>query len=379
MLVMSPAFLRAEGGVFAGLELASTSIKGLTFSFQTVDSAGPQGVEKNVRLKRIQAEEENRPFISYRDGCRLSPKGLDELVTYTKVVLKKLQDGAAAQKLGALQLYAVGSSGLGSVCNREEIIERIQAATGLCMEFITASDEARYSLGFVLPRDRYRSVIADVGGGNTKIGYYVTLKGSKGDPQWHGMEVPYGSRTLKDEATALAKSSGTDYYTAVGTVIEQKVRPIIQQLKSEHSYLTGAPQIYMLGGAVWASSAWAKPTQTVEWAITSLRTTDFDEVLKSIRDDEQRTLKDTTLPKGTTVATKSSAVDVWEDVKKRLDPEMRYAGARLAQVLANEIGGRNPLIYFPVTATWISGYARQKFYDTRKGAPVCSASSKVAQ
>lgn len=203
----------AQELAFGGIELASSSVKGLTFVFQPGADASlttSGATARPERMKRLQYAERNASFISMRDGCKLSDKGVDLLLTDVKEVVSELREGAKTKNLGDLQLYAVGSSGLGAVCNRDQILQRIQAETGMCMEFITAADESRYSLGFVLPRDRYRSMVLDVGGGNTKAGYYVITKGAAWPPrEWHGLELGYGSRTLRDEALALTKVAST--------------------------------------------------------------------------------------------------------------------------------------------------------------------------
>ena len=377
VLAAASTIARAQTGVFGGIELASSSIKGLTFSFQTVEDSGPKGGGKNVRLKRLQYAERNTPFISMKDGCKLSARGLDLLASQTKEVIQELRDAAEEKGLGKLQLFTVASSGLGALCNTEEIIERVQEATGLCLEFISASDEVRYSLGFVLPRDRYRSLIVDIGSGNTKAGYYVTTKGANWPPQeWRGLNLKYGARTLKDEALALSKSASIDYFKAVDIVLEEKVLPEIKLLKSENAYFGNAPQVYMVGGSIWATSTWARPVQQIEWAISSLKTTDYADLLAAIKDDSFRKFRPSAFNRNTKNKTREDAESELLDVLKRFDKESLYAGVSLALYLTKQMSPKNSTIYFPTTAAWISGYARQKFDEARKGVPICAAGTK---
>ena len=386
-LLLAAASVSAQEVAFGGIELASTSIKGLTFVFQPGGEALPTGGVRPERMKRLQYAERNLNFISMRDGCKLSERGLTLLVKSTQEVIGELREGAKTKGLGALQLYGVGSSGLAGVCNREEIISRVQAATGLCMEFISASDEARYSLGFVLPRDRYRSLILDIGGGNTKAGYYVVTKGAVFPPrEWHGFEIEYGSRTLKDKALALMKEPRVDvqglplpaltYYEAVDAVLRREVLPKVQELMLENSALENFSQVYMVGGVVWATAVREKPVQQEEWAIASLSVNDFDKVLASIKDGTFGEFGDTDFGPKTAAKTRDDAIGELQDVQQRFDPQSLYAGVSLARfVVQHTMPGAR--LFFPTTAAWISGYAREKFRETGRSVPSCTVSGEA--
>ena len=320
-------------------------------------------------------------------GCKLSQRGLDLLAKDTEEVVSELREGAKTKNLGTLQLYGVGSSGLATVCNKDEVIAKIQERTGICMEFITASDEARYSLGFVLPRDRYRSLVLDIGGGNTKAGYYVVTKGAAWPPrEWHGFEIEYGARTLKDKALKLMASPrldaqgqalpAFDYYQAVDAVLQKEVLPRIEELKLENSALENFSQVYMLGGVVWATSTRMKPVQQEEWAISSLATGDFERVLATIKDGTFGEFSGTEFGPQVSRKTREDAENELQDVLQRFDAQSLYAGVSLARfVIQHTMPGAR--LYFPTTAAWISGYAREKFHETGRGAPVCAAAKAI--
>lgn len=380
--------LRAQEITFGGLELASTSIKGLTFVFQPgADATGKDGAHPD-RMKRLQYAERNANFISMRDGCKLSPKGMDLLIADTQAVIAELREGAVSKGLGNLQLYAVGSSGLGEVCNKDEILAKMQSETGLCIEFISAADEARYSLGFVLPRDRYRSLILDIGGANTKGGYYVVTKGANWPPrEWHGFDLNYGTRTLQNKAEALMKTStkdshgnpaaGLDYYQAVDAVLQSEVGPKLDEIKLENSALENFAQVYMVGGVVWATSARMKPVQQQEWAISSLSTVDFDGVLNDIRNDTFNHFGDNELGPKVSAKTREGAQAELQQVLQRFDPHALYAGVSLARYVVQHATPRASL-YFPTTAAWISGYAREKFRETGRSVAACKVPQSTA-
>ena len=366
---------------FGGIELASSSVKGLTFVFQPGTDAAVQGAARPDRMKRLQYAERNASFISMKDGCKLNERGMALLVKNTAEVVSELRDGAKAKNLGTLQLFVVGSSGLGAVCNTDEIVAKVQAATGLCPEFISASDEAKYTLGFVLPRDRYRSLIIDISGGNTLGGYYVNTRGAAWPPrEWHGFEMKYGSRTLKDKALALLKSvqadgkanavPAMDYYQAVDVVLHQSVLPELEQIKEENSGLENFGQLYMVGGVIWATSTRVKPVQQEEWAISTLSVADFDDVLAKIKDGSFNEYEGTEFGPKTSDKTREAAEGELKDVLTRFDPQSLYAGIALARFIILQTTP-TAHVYFPTTAAWISGYAREKFREAGRAAPTC--------
>jgi hypothetical protein len=379
----SSAAIAQQQIAFGGIELASSSVKGLTFVFQPGSDAAAGTGGRPERMKRLQYAERNASFISMRDGCKLNERGVALLVKDTSEVIDELRDGAKAQDLGQLQLFVVGSSGLGSVCNTDEIAAKVQAATGLCTEFISSSDEAKYTLGFVLPRDRYRSLVVDISGGNTLGGYYVTTRGAEWPPrEWHGFEIKYGSRTLKDKALALMKQerkdeqgkamAPLDFYGAVDQVLRNEVEPELDQIKEENSGIENFGQVYMVGGAVWAVSTRERPVQQEEWAINLLTVADFDTVLAKIKDGTYKEYEGNEFPPHTSQKTRDAAQGELQDVLTRFDPESMYAGVALAKFIIEQTTP-SARVYFPTTAAWISGYAREKFREGGKSVASCAA------
>ena len=380
---MGAGTARAQEVAFGGIELASSSVKGLTFVFQPGSEAVGQGGARPERMQRLQYAERNASFISMKDGCKLNERGMNLLVKDTNEVVQELRDGAKEKNLPSLKLFVVGSSGLGAVCNTDEIVARVRQVTGLCAEFITASDEAKYNLGFVLPRDRYKSLIIDISGGNTLGGYYVTTRGAVWPPrEWHGFELKYGSRTLKDKAVALTKAQIKDaqgiplkpptYWQAIDIVLHQEVLPALDQIKEENSGLENFTQMYMVGGAIWGVSTRMKPVQQEEWAINALALPDFDAVMNKIKDGTYNQFDDDQFGPKVSAKTRGLAEDELHDVGQRFDPQSLYAGVALARYIVQETA---PFarVYFPTTAAWISGYAREKFREAGASQPACSA------
>ncbi len=386
LLAVAAGVSQAQEIAFGGIELASSSVKGLTFVFQPGSEAAGQGGARPERMQRLQYAERNASFISMKDGCKLSERGMNLLLKDTNEVVQELRDGAKEKNLPALKLFVVGSSGLGAVCNTDEIVAKVRQSTGLCAEFITASDEAKYNLGFVLPRDRYKSLIIDISGGNTLGGYYVTTRGAAWPPrEWHGFELKYGSRTLKDKAVALTRAQikdaqgvpiqPPDYWHAIEIVLHQEVLPALDQIKEENSGLENFSQMYMVGGAIWGVSTRMKPVQQEEWAISALALPDFDAVMNKLKDGTYNEFDDDQFGPKVSAKTRDLAQDELHDVGQRFDPQSLYAGVALARYIVQETA---PFarVYFPTTAAWISGYAREKFREAGSSQPTCSAGAQ---
>ena len=100
------------------------------------------------------------------------------------------------------------------------------------IEFLTGDLEAKYTnMGIVLPKFKERSVSIDIGGGNTKGGYYNT------SGNFEAFSLPYGSRfiTLTANQDALQDNIQSEL-----KLFNQ--RPGIQNKR----------EVFFLGGIVWA-------------------------------------------------------------------------------------------------------------------------------
>src|SRR5947209_5485535 len=94
VLWSSTHVLPAQEVAFGGIELAASSIKGLTFVFQPGSDTAVAGAARSDRMKRLQYAERNASFISMKDGCKLSNRGMDLLVKNTTEVVSELREGA---------------------------------------------------------------------------------------------------------------------------------------------------------------------------------------------------------------------------------------------------------------------------------------------
>ncbi len=97
--------------------------------------------------------------------------------------------------------------------------------------FLTPNLEARYTnMGIVLPKSKDKSVSIDIGGGNTKGGYYSFGK-------FESFSLPFGSRTMP-----LAASD---------TVLPDKIKTELRMFNQTPG-IQNMREVFFLGGIVWA-------------------------------------------------------------------------------------------------------------------------------
>ena len=141
-------------------------------------------------------------------------------------------------------IYVAFSSGvLQAVVNRkmnqDSVAHVIEQAAKTVMpsyqrpiEFLTGDLEAKYTnMGIVLPKFKERSVSIDIGGGNTKGGYYNT------SGNFEAFSLPYGSRFLT--------------LTANQEALQDNIQSELK-LFNQRPGIQNKREVFFLGGIVWA-------------------------------------------------------------------------------------------------------------------------------
>jgi len=161
-----------------------------------------------------------------------------------KTAIRELIALINKQKVSENHIYIAFSSGvLQEVKNKRmnpdsisrvftEVVKTAMPAYNRPIEFLTPDLEARYTnIGIVLPRFKEKSVSIDIGGGNTKGGYY------NNSGNFESFSLPFGSRflTMRPQDTTLPENIRSEL-----TMFYQK--PGIQNKK----------EVFFLGGIVWA-------------------------------------------------------------------------------------------------------------------------------
>ncbi|MEO5996442.1 MAG: hypothetical protein ABIN89_06925 [Chitinophagaceae bacterium] len=97
--------------------------------------------------------------------------------------------------------------------------------------FLTPNLESRYTnMGLVLPKSKEKSVSIDIGGGNTKGGYYAFGR-------FESFSLPFGSRTMP--------------LTAKDTVLPYNIKNELKMFNQTPG-IQNMREVFFLGGIVWA-------------------------------------------------------------------------------------------------------------------------------
>ncbi len=181
---------------------------------------------------------------------KYSPDAIQETATAAAGFVKRLQGEFG---LGPEQIRVVGSSGLPSATNRQELVDAVAQATGLPpMELITPCREVELAIAGLVPRSRWQnSAFVDVGSGNTKGG----CLGSDG--RGACLSVDLGSVTFADRVSKDANGKPFDEVAEAlrSTLIEE---PLAEQARTIPGMMT-RPMVYLSGGAAYAMTTLMHP------------------------------------------------------------------------------------------------------------------------
>ncbi len=122
---------------------------------------------RGARLKSIY---EDRVFVRLGEGVDADRRVTDEALDRLVAALVRLRDGALAH--GATAIVAGGTSATRDASNRDAIIARVKAKTGLDYTVVSGLDEAALSyLGATsaLPGLAGPCTVIDIGGGSTEL------------------------------------------------------------------------------------------------------------------------------------------------------------------------------------------------------------------
>lgn len=340
--------IRKKADAYAGIDIGSTGIK-LSIIQVTLGREG-RYIYNTTRDSAI-----NSNFADLNSSAFESAK--KAIQTYFTII--------SSLNIKEDHIYAAFSSGVlqAAVTRRlnQDSISRIieQAAKSVMpsytrpIEFLTGDLEAKYTnMGIVLPKFKERSVSIDIGGGNTKGGYY----NSGGD--FEAFAIPFGSRfvNLTPAQDALQES----------TLSELKLfnqRPGIQNKK----------EVFFLGGIVWAMVNLLYPERSlsdyVEFTYTDVMnfqklSGDYTNLLNYTSDK----IGKVTDPETAAKAQKNSV-----DVQNTFTAENLKRGALLLGGIMNEL--QTPTIkkryYFLSKGShiaWVTGYVVYNITEKYKNA-----------
>jgi hypothetical protein len=247
--VTTPA-ARAE--VRAGIEIGGRGVKVIVLDVTSSDAGN------EVTVKMVTTKDTNLVAGLAKTGV-FDPGAVKDTTTAIKSFLDTI---GREHKLRPDQVPVVGSSGLlAPVAYKPEQVKKCQAdlarevseATGAKMTFITPRQEVELSLKACIPqRFRATAVFLDIGGGNTKGGYFD----AEGKPV--RVSLPYGTASF----TQLVKKSGGSFADELAKQKAATLVPAVNKAFAPAPELRKRPRVVLCGGVVWAVSTLTRPGET---------------------------------------------------------------------------------------------------------------------
>jgi hypothetical protein len=226
MLQLSES-IRKGGDLYAGIDIGSTGVK-LSLIQVTIGKEG-RYIYNTTHDTAINANFADLNSSAF-EGCKAAIANYFTLISKRKIAADHIYIAFSSGILQAAQARRMSTDSISKVIGN--VAQSIVPGFTAPIEFLTPDLEARYTnTAIVLPKFKERSVSIDIGGGNTKGGYYNSTG------TFETFSLPYGSRSM-----AIATTS-TD---------------LPENIKSEMLMLNQRPQIqnkrevFFLGGIVWA-------------------------------------------------------------------------------------------------------------------------------
>jgi hypothetical protein len=248
--------------------------------------------------------------------------------------------------LGSDKIRVFASSGLPPASNRQDLIDAVSQATGLPpMEFITPCQEVQFTIiGLVPKTDWPKTVLVDIGSGNTKGGFIR--------PPGQGvcLSVPLGSVTFADRVTREAQGQpfGEVAERLRPSLIEA---PLAEQAKS-YPELAALPVVVLSGGAPYAMSTLMHPEAILKERV-ELTTQDIADYLSRLLGNPRLPAPDFTVI--TDPRTREAAEKEFGKVRDTFTRENLIAGAEILASLVTvlQLEGKR-LVFDRTSATaWL--------------------------
>lgn len=295
----------------------------------------------NLSTKTLFSEDVNTDiFKTIKDG-QLMPEAIMATAKAVKGLAGKMQS-----QYPSCPTLVVGSSGVALAENTADLRKAILAEGLSDMGFVTPVQEARYAFRSSVPlKKRSATVLFDIGGSNTKIGYM------NGD-EFQAMDMPYGSTSLAKAAT----DSGLPFRFGVAKTLLEKIIPKFHEDAKNHPSVLKRTSVYWIGGAAWATATFSHP-DSADKPIVTISRSDIDDFLVALEKD---TWKSRQAPSKMTEAAQAAWNKDWASVQKIFTRERLIAGVTLMKVMLSD-GMYRDSVTFPRYGQWVWGYGLEVF------------------
>jgi hypothetical protein len=322
--------------LYAGIEIGAKGVKATVLQVDT--TKGTHDAKALMPLKTF-----NITLMSgVAETGRFSPAAIEDTAKGVQKLFAQMRD---QYKVATERIRIIGSSGLkkpdgSDVENKDELVQKIQNATGTKMSFLDAEQEVRDSIAGTVPTEFLRTgILLDIGSGNTKGGYQ---EGNSEDDQFVTMTLPHGTVSFTDE---IAKRSLTsDNFSQQAEKLRAEILlPAFRQELGRKPGLINRRHVYLSGGIVWAMVTLLHPAnREANVNITADDVKTFTQ--RALSGDE--TLLNPTLSGIQDPKTRQEAEEDVQRVKESFSPQNLIAGAELLQAAYSEFKLADKEVYF---------------------------------
>jgi exopolyphosphatase/pppGpp-phosphohydrolase len=341
-----------------GIEVGATGIKAAVVELTRRPDGG-------LDFEVVRREERNVSLGTLTpDGRAFTAKALAD----TREAVKEL--ASEMEKKDGLKpgrIPVVGSSGIFSgFKGNEEAIRGAKAAlrkeveaAGLLLDFVDVLDEARLGAVACIPApQRGETLLVDIGGGNTKGGYF-----SKG--AFVNFDVEYGTKTFYREAAKAAKKADGPFAEVAEKVGESVVVPKLKEELTRNPGLARTPRAALVGGIMWALATFTHPDKVGERRV-EVTTADLERFQILVKDLASKATSKETLEKilagvGDEKVRERATREI-EAVRKVYAPDQLLAGAVLLRTVAKEIrfDTKKQIVFYNAPQAWLVGWLMKK-------------------
>ncbi len=281
-----------------GVEIGASGVKAVAIRVITVD----EGYEAD----EIYSPKVANTYVmqGVEKTNRLSPEPIkDTALAVDSFCRQMIEKGVPSD-----QIYVVGSSGL-RANNLADLAHEVKEIAGREMTFLNVNDEVAFTISGAVPKytrdysgkgkyrkvrrrdNRGRSILLDIGSGNTKGGYQERSSPTGAvDYRIITFGIPFGTKTLADKVSGALATGVTDFvFAAKAQEVGQEVisQPLAIELERKPA-LVNRPRVYLTGGIVWALATLMHPQNRSPYV--TLTATDIDRFYNEALRDPQKLL-----------------------------------------------------------------------------------------
>jgi len=257
-------------------------------------------------------------------------------------------------KVPADRVCVVGSSGLPTVSNRDDLVKAVAETTNLpAMAILVPAEEVRLTIKGLLndELERADALLVDVGSGNTKGGFLGA--GTVVD-----FSVPYGSVTFANRVAMDASSKKQAFSDAAARLRPVLLEEALSKQVASHPELAKRRIVFLAGGAAYALTTLMKPEAVLQKRV-ELTAKDIAAYAKLVRSSP------ITRPSLDAIADPATRAAAEKEAKNVLDtftPQNLIAGAEVLTALASALSLEGKTLLFDRTAitAWIRAKALEQ-------------------